>query len=67
MLKSTIVAILISVAFGSLPALAQKKTYKKTCDEYCRTGPCAAQGMGTVNMCMSTCVQKCAIKRSGGN
>jgi hypothetical protein len=63
MLKIILVAAGISLAFGSFPAVAQKKT----CEEHCRTGPCKTQGMGTVNSCMSVCTQKCAIKRSGGN
>jgi hypothetical protein len=62
MLKTIVVAAAISLAFGSFPALAQKKS----CDEFCRTGPCAQQGAGSINSCMSSCVQKCAIKRSGG-
>ena len=62
MLKVVLAAAVISLAFGSFPALAQKKT----CEEFCRTGPCKTQGMGTVNSCMSTCTQKCAIKRSSG-
>jgi hypothetical protein len=62
MLKSVVVAVAITLAFSSFPALAQKKS----CEEYCRTKPCASQGMGSVNTCMSNCVQKCAIKRSGG-
>ena len=62
MLKVILATAVISLAFGSFPALAQKKT----CEEFCRTGPCKTQGMGTVNSCMSTCTQKCAIKRSSG-
>jgi len=67
MLKPIVVAVAISLAFGSFPALAQKKEYKKSCEEFCRAKPCATQGMGSVNGCMSVCVQKCAIRRSGGN
>jgi hypothetical protein len=62
MLKVILAAAVISLAFGSFPALAQKKT----CEEFCRTGPCKTQGMGSVNGCMGACTQKCAIKRSGG-
>jgi hypothetical protein len=62
MLKPVVVAVAISLALGSFPALAQKKS----CEEFCRTKKCTQQGMGTVNMCMSTCVQKCAMTRSGG-
>jgi hypothetical protein len=62
MLKPIMLIAAISLALGSLPAFAQKKT----CEEFCRTGPCKTQGMGTVNSCMSNCTQKCAIKRSGG-
>jgi len=62
MLKTIVMAAAIGLAFGSFPALAQKKT----CEEFCRTGPCKTQGMGTVNNCMSNYTQKCAIKRSGG-
>jgi hypothetical protein len=61
MLKPIVVAVAISLALGSFPALAQKKS----CEEFCRTKACAQQGMGSINTCMSNCVQKCAIKRSG--
>jgi hypothetical protein len=76
MSKPIVMAVAISLAFGSFPALAQKnstpaqKTYKRSCDEVCRTKHCVPgqlSGMGTVNSCMSNCVQKCAIIRSGGN
>jgi len=48
MLKPIVVAVAISLAFGSFPALAQKKEYKKSCEEFCRAKPCATQGMGSV-------------------
>ena len=61
MLKVFLAAVAISLAFSSFPALAQQKS----CEEFCRTKKCTAQGMGSVNMCMSKCVQACAMKRSG--
>jgi len=67
MLRAITVTLAISLALGSMPALAQQKQYKKSCEEFCRSKPCATQGMGSVNSCMSVCVQKCAIKRGGGN
>ena len=60
MVKVIFATVAFSLAFSSVPAFAQKKS----CEEFCRTGPCKTQGMGTVNSCMSTCTQKCAIKRS---
>ena len=60
MFKVFWVAVAISLAFSSFPALAQKKS----CEEFCRTKKCTQQGMGTVNACMSNCVQKCAMTRS---
>lgn len=66
MLRTITVALAISLALGSIPAMAQKKEYKKSCEEFCRSKPCSTQGMGSVNNCMSNCVQKCAIRRSGG-
>ena len=59
MLRAILVAIAFNMAIGSFPALAQKKS----CEEYCRTGPCKSQGMGSVNSCMSNCTQKCTMTR----
>ena len=73
MFKPAMMAISISLAFGSFPALAQKnsapsqKAYKLSCEERCRTKICVPgqfSGMGTVSSCMSNCVQKCAIVRA---
>jgi hypothetical protein len=62
MLKTAVLIAAISLALSSLPAFAQQKP----CEEVCRTKFCTTQGMGTVNSCMSKCVQSCAIKRSSG-
>jgi hypothetical protein len=62
MLKPIMLVAAISLALTSLPAFAQQKS----CEDVCRTKFCTSQGMASVNMCMSKCVQSCAMKRSNG-
>ena len=62
MLKSIILAVAISLAAGSIPALA--KSSKGNCTQWCLQNRCGAKSLNQTG-CMGNCVPTCKKHRKG--